>query len=332
MSVRFDEPLFLLIAALGIPALWLALSWLKGMSRSRALSVGVFRAALVALIAAALAGASTVRTSDRVAVVAVVDVSESLKRGSAGDAIERQRAWLAGLAGSMGEDDALGVVAFSKEAVAVAAPARGGLAIEDLTLDLELGSGTDLAGAIGLAAAMAPPGARTRVVALSDGVETEGDAVATASSIEGLRVDVVPIEYRAPGDVIMEYVDAPPRAARESSVRVRVALRSSGPARGTVLLRSGEAWIDVNGAEEGLGREVALGAGAEHRVVRRVARRPGGAPAGGDLPPGRGGRGRGGGEQQRERGGGDAGTRAGAAGGRFARGGRAGGGAAERGS
>jgi len=261
VSVRFDEPLFLLIAALGIPALWLALSWLKGMSRTRAFTVGLFRAALVALIAAALAGASSVRTSDRVAVVAVVDVSESLKRGSAGDAIEQQRAGLAELARTMGEDDALGVVAFSKEAVAAAAPARGGLAVEDLTLDLELGSGTDLAGAIELAAAMAPPGARTRVVALSDGVETEGDALATASGFEGLRVDVVPIEYRAPGDVIVEYVDAPPRAARESSVRVRVALRSSGPARGTVLLRSGEAWIDVNGAAEGLGRAVELGAG-----------------------------------------------------------------------
>ncbi len=71
----------------------------------------------------------------------------------------------------------------------------------------------------------------------------------------------MPIEYVVPSDVIVEYVDAPPQAAAGASVQVRVALRSSSDVEGTVLLRVGEDWLDLNADEGALGRRVTLGPG-----------------------------------------------------------------------
>ena len=266
MSVRFDQPLWLLVALLAIPAFVLALRWFRGMSRWRAWSCGLTRAALLVLIAGALAGASAVRTSERIAVIALVDVSDSLRRGSAGDALERARIWIDSLAQTMGTNDSLGVAAFAGRSVAVVAPTRGGFDAQDLTLDLDLGDATDLAGAIALAGAMAPPDAVTRLVVLSDGVETTGDALAAATALSPVRVDAVPVEYRVGSDVIVERVDAPAQAARGASVPVRVTMRASGDIAGTLLLRMGDAWVDLTPDGEGFGAPVALRPGENVRV------------------------------------------------------------------
>ncbi|CAL1164679.1 unnamed protein product [Cladocopium goreaui] len=269
MSVRFDQPAWLLVALLAIPALVIALRWLRGMSRWRAWSCALARATLLVLVAAALAGASAVRTSERIAVIALVDVSDSLRRDAAGDALGRARAWIGALAQTMDPDDFLGVAAFSGRAVAVAAPARGGLEADDLTLDLDLGDATDLAGAIELAAAMAPPDAVARVVIFSDGVETAGEALASATALATVRVDAVPVEYRVGSDVIVERVLAPQQAVRESSVPVRVTLRSAREVAGSLLLKRNNEFIDLNGDAEGLGLRLTLRAG-ENTVLRDV--------------------------------------------------------------
>ena len=258
MTLRFDEPWWLLVGALAIPAFWIALRWLRGMSRWRAWSVALFRASLLIVAGAALAGASMVQRAERVATIALVDVSESVRRDAAGPALDLARRWIDALAQEMAPDDSLGVVAFADRAVAAAAPVRGGPDAADLTLDLDLGSGTNIARAIELAAAMAPPDARARLVIISDGVETTGDAIETATTLSPLRVDVVPIEYRVPSDAIVEFVDAPPQAAAESRVLVRVGVRASDVMEGEILLRRGDRWIDVNGTGEGLGRAVSL--------------------------------------------------------------------------
>lgn len=261
MSLRFDEPGWLLTALLAPAAAAIAWRWFRGMSRWRAGLAALLRAVLIMLIAGTLAGASAVRTSDRLAAIVLVDVSDSVRRDAAGGALERARAWIAGAAERMAPDDELGVIAFAERAVALAPPTRGGLAAEDLTLDVRLGRGTDIAGAIELAAAMAPPGARTRLVLISDGVETAGDMAAKAGELAPLRIDSAPIEYRVSGDAIVEFVDAPPRAVKDASVLVRVGIRASGPLTGTLLLRSAGSWIDVNGAADGLGRRVDLHSG-----------------------------------------------------------------------
>ena len=77
--LHFEEPsrLWLMLAA--IPMAWVGLRWLGAMSGLRRASAVIARVALVGLLAALLAGASTIKTTDKLAVVGVVDVSGSVR-------------------------------------------------------------------------------------------------------------------------------------------------------------------------------------------------------------------------------------------------------------
>jgi len=295
MGLRFDNPLWLLVAVLAIPLALLGLRWFRTMSRSRAWSGVLARSLLLVLLGMALAGASTVRTTERLATIALIDVSGSVRSfGEFGtvrtggqqervlSATEAIRAWLEQAAGERGEEDLLGLVAFDGESIALMAPragsARGESAdVAEVTLDVRMAEGTNLAEAIRLGAALFPPDAGRRLVLISDGDETSGDALAAAREIAGavevgeragtIPIDVLPVAYRAGREVLVEFVDAPPQAASESTVTVRVGLRATRATTGTLqLLREGEP-VDLNGAEEGLGRRIAVEEGRSVELI-----------------------------------------------------------------
>jgi len=277
VSLTLAQPWWLLLAALAAPLGVVALRSFDAMSRLRAWSAVVARGGLLALLAAMLAGAASVRQTDRLAVIGVVDVSDSVRRfGGDADrnALERIRRWLIETSAERGPDDLLGVVAFDREAMAVLAP-RGGfsrddadaaLSIEQTPLDVRMVDGTDIAKGLRLATAMFPPDAARRIVLISDGAQTAGDALAAAREGAGageadagrtIPIDVVPVSYRVERETMVEFVDAPPRASQEAAVAVRVGLRSTGPTSGVLrLFRQGRP-IDINGEREGLGRRVA---------------------------------------------------------------------------
>src|SRR5690606_9941210 len=132
VSLTFENPWWLLVILLAAPALVTGLRWFGTMSRLRAWSAIVLRSILLALIASILAGASAVRTTDRLAVIAVVDVSDSVRQFAAagsGGAIqgapsEALRQWILDAINdpARGPDDLLGVVVFDGDAVAAAMP------------------------------------------------------------------------------------------------------------------------------------------------------------------------------------------------------------------
>lgn len=272
MSLRLEDPLWLVLALVALPGLFAAVRWLHAMSRLRAWSVGVARAALFALLALALAGAAAVRSTDRLTVIAVVDVSESVRRfGSGGmgsdgkpiDALSAARDFLLSAAEQRGPDDLVGVVAFDGASLAVAAPRAADPG--DLNLDVRRREGTNIAGAIEFASALFPPGASRRLVLISDGAETSGDALASIDALtragRATPIDVAPIVYSVRKEAYVESVDAPPSAAEKSAITLRIALQSSERAGGTVrVLRDGEE-VDINGAQTGMGRRVEFGPG-----------------------------------------------------------------------
>lgn len=269
--MSFATPDWLWLALAAVPFALIALRWFVQMESARRWSAVIARSLLIALLAGVLAGAATVRTTEDLAVIAVVDVSGSVRtfaeprsldvEASPGDEllIEAQRMLERAEIGRSG-DDLFGIVAFDERAVAVASPRRGSIA--DRSLDIGSGSGSDLESAIRRAVAMAPPTSTVRLLLISDGLETSGDALAAARELASgpvpIRIDVVPIEYRAQREVSVESVDAPPRAAAGAPVAVRVSLRSSTRASGTLLiLREGEP-VDLNGELPGVGQRVSL--------------------------------------------------------------------------
>jgi Ca-activated chloride channel family protein len=270
VPVTFEQPWFLLLLGLAAPVAWIGLTWFTTMSRLRAWTGVVARVALIALVAGMLAGASAVQWTSRLAVVAVVDVSRSVRTfagAETGEVLQRTRQWLRDATPDRRADDLVGVVVFDGDAIATLTPTPD--RDPELSLDHAIAPGTNIEQALRAAAALFPPDASRRLVLVSDGVETSGDALAAAEELgRGLGatpgptpIDVVPLAYAARGEVLVERVDAPPRAAREAAVSVRVALRATEPTTGTLELLYEGAPIDINGAGAGRGRRLALDAG-----------------------------------------------------------------------
>lgn len=279
MNLRFDQPLWLLVAALVIPMAVIALRWFGTMAPTRRWSAIVIRLALLALLAAILAGASSVRRTNKVAVIAVIDASGSIRRyastnadspASTRDALTRVKAFLSASTNTRGPEDLLGAVIFDGRSTAVATPTAGDVLGRDF--DLRQADGTDIASALRLARAMIPADATGRLLLFSDGNQTVGDALAAAGEASGgtgslfqaasSRIDVVPIRYALDREVMVESVDAPTVASAEAVVPLRVTLSATAPTTGTLrVFRDGrELAISPPGSDR-LGRRLTLAAG-----------------------------------------------------------------------
>jgi uncharacterized membrane protein len=280
VSLTFEHPEWLWLMLLAVPVVWVGVRWLTAMSRWRRVSAVLLRVALIALVTGMLAGMSSVRKSDAVAVIGVVDVSGSVRlfgqaTGGAdhgGTAIGGTKEFFAKAFANRGPEDLAGLVVFDGRALAVATPTRGD--VTDRSLDVHVADGTDIGGALKYAAALIPPEAAGKLVLVSDGVQNAGDGVAAAKALGtdrggtgGTKIDVVPVALSAASEVMVESVDAPPRAAAESAITVRVSLLATREATGTLsLLRNGEP-LDINGAEPGSSRRLTLAPGRHVELI-----------------------------------------------------------------
>lgn len=273
MGLAFEQPVWLWAALAAAPMGLIAARWFLAMSAARRATAIAARALLAGLIAAMLAGAQSVRETSRHAVVAVVDVSGSVRRfadfGGDGDIAGFTRRMFGQLLEGRGPDDLFGLVVFDGRAVTIATPTRSWML--DRSMDVLPIEGSDLAGAMRQAAALIPGDATGRLVVVSDGNATGGDPVEAAASLASgaggvsIPTDVIGLSYRVDDEVIVERLDAPPRAAAGSRVPLRVELRSTGSSTGTLrLLREGEV-VDLGG--RGGGRRVSLGPGRHVEIL-----------------------------------------------------------------
>lgn len=310
MGLTFSNPAWLFVLLLIIPTFWIGLKWFASMGRVRRWSVVLARAALLALIAAILAGLSSERRSDRIAVIGVFDVSDSVRlfanaglepQGRPLDPLAPARSYFSRALAGRGPDDLAGIVMFDGRAAGIAMPTRGEL--PDREPGPRMGDGTDIASALRLAAALIPPDASGRLVLFSDGVQTTGDAAAAARQVASgaggqgrLRIDTVPINLRTAGEVLVESVDSPPRSAADAPVTVRVSLVSSGASRGRLSLTHNGDLLDINGAEPGSARLLNLTPGRHVELISvqlppgrvhqfRALYEPEAGAAGGDTRP-----------------------------------------------
>lgn len=273
MNVTLDQPPWLWLIALAIPLGIIGLRCLVAMTAARRWSAVVFRAALIACIALALAGASSVRTADTMAVIAVVDVSGSARRYlPASDAagrgpVEIARDFLTAATAQRGPNDLLGLVVFDGRAFAVATPTRA--PVVDRDMDVRLSEGTDVGAGIALALSLLPGDAAGRLLLISDGVETAGDASRAAARAAarspmgagrrgGVPIDVLPLDYDIRHEVVVESLDAPPHAAAGAAVNLRVVLHATDPARGTLRLSGEGRPLDLTPDDPGEGLAVEL--------------------------------------------------------------------------
>lgn len=203
---------------------------------------------------------------DRLAVVFALDRSRSVERAADGGAT-RALAGIREAIEEMRSDDRAGIVVFGAEAATEVVPGPApviGAVQASIPRDA-----TDLSAAIRRALGELPADFAGRIVLVSDGVETRGDALsaATLAAARGVTIDVLALERAPAPEVAVAQVRLPERADPREPLALRIVTRATRETEVDVrVLRDGEPFVTAR---------TRLGAGDDVLTVRDVADAPG---------------------------------------------------------
>lgn len=265
LPVTFEQPLWLLLAVpLCVLVWWIARRNLSGFGTFRRHAHVVVRCVVVLLICGTLAEPQFRKRAEAVAVVAVMDVSDSVPRE------ERKRAgdFLDASLARRPRADRFGVVASDRESRARSLPSEhpdsaGGS--EGATAGGGSGDGSNLQKGVELAKGMIPADAAGRVLVISDGNQTAGDVQSAARTLRsaGVPIDVASVEYDRSAGVRVDDVIVPAWVRDEDTITVRVQLTAGKPATGRLTLLLDGAPLDLDASSPAFSARVALAGGPE---------------------------------------------------------------------
>lgn len=202
----------------------------------------LLRIAFVAALAFALARPVQSADTDKIAVVYLVDVSDSVSDEALADAQQ-----LVGEAFDLRrEDDLVRVVTFAKRPRLVELPAEGGPPTLErhapTDVDDAPGAGSNLQAAMQLAYGLFPPGYLRRAVLVSDGLQTNGDVLAEANRAaeHGVRLHTIPYKRPVPAEVALKEVKMPERVKVGETFEIVADVYASRATTAKARLKQGE--------------------------------------------------------------------------------------------
>ena len=254
--VRFGEPATLVAVAVLAVFLAVRVSRLpQRMGTGRRAAVTAFSA--TAALAAALAAAEPElgRPLDRMAVILTLDRSRSVDLVPGADG--RIRSELVVAEKSMHADDRIGTVVFGASAAAEDPPRPKTEAAPPQRVEVGRDA-TNLEAAIRRALAELPPDAAGRIVLITDGVQTRGDALAGASAAvaSDVPIDVVVLDQKLVPDVRLVAVRAPTRTDVGEPFELRVVTSSAVATDVDLRIREDDGDIHVVRAHVEAGEDV----------------------------------------------------------------------------
>jgi Ca-activated chloride channel family protein len=229
--MRFTDPVYLLLLVPLAAGLTWSLARVHGMARARKRLAFGIRFMLGCLLVLALAGPQAHRPNEGICTIFLLDQSDSIIDADRRDAQQFVDKALQ----SLGPHDLGGVVTFGKDAMIDASPA-GRRPLGSVLTRLD-GTASDLAQAIRLASATFPEGKGRRIVMLSDGNETNGDAMEAAqvASTDGIQIDHVPLGLRdRTGEASVVSVDSPAEMRVDQPFDCRVIVDSTRDQRAII--------------------------------------------------------------------------------------------------
>ncbi|MCB9438247.1 MAG: VWA domain-containing protein [Anaerolineales bacterium] len=221
MSFTNPSAFFLLL----LLPIFIRLGWPRlAYRRRRDMAALVIRLVLVLLLILSLAGLEIRRPADNLAVVFLVDVSDSMDDVSQRQALEFVRASI----DEMANQDRAAVILFGSNAL-VEHP------MDELINLNRIGSNpirinTDMAEAIRLGLALFPPDAAKRMVVLSDGLETTGDALRAAelAAATGVQIEYVPFGIPRDKEVLVSSVSVPAVVGEDEPFDLIISIENKG--------------------------------------------------------------------------------------------------------
>ena len=246
-KLAFDRPGLLLLALIALPIFALGAWSLQQLGPARRWASVGLRVFVLLLITAMLAGFRTVQTHDELTVVSLIDTSESVRKfytpppGPDGQPQDYEQ-WLASYFAQAGNDkrgeDYWSVQTFDGRPTIRLSPSLGEVTIPVGSVDQPY-EGSNVQRAIESAMAAKQRGdSALRIVLVSDGnLDGEVMAAVQAAAAAGVQIDVVPLQYKVKGEVMVEAVRANPEARKGQTVKVSVELREHKDAARRELLQ-----------------------------------------------------------------------------------------------
>ena len=241
----FDRLMFVVPAAFWLMLVtpwiwWLHVTGGGGMGRARGLVALWTRLALIGLFVMLLAEPRAVRTSNVLAVMYTVDISDSVGRDS-GETSAQDEAlrFVADTMSRKPEGDQAGLVVFGRNSAVELPPAETTPLEEGILLNsLVDRDATNLEQSLSLSAAMLPEENRGRIVLVSDGTETLGDLRGILDELKtrGIAVDVMPVQYRYDTEVWVERLELPRNVKLGETYEADVVLSSLKDGNGRLVL------------------------------------------------------------------------------------------------
>jgi Mg-chelatase subunit ChlD len=233
--MRFTAPLFLFLLLLVPLTAWMG--WpAKGPAWKRESVSLSLRLVILLCLILSMAGLEIVRSGNELSVVFVMDVSDSMPQ----EAIDSEIAFIQNAVSAMGPDDQSAIILFGSDALVD----RPMSAVNELSVisSVPITNQTDLAEAIRLGMALFPSGTARRMVILSDGAETSGDAKAAAefAAASGVQIVVVPFVNQTGPEAMITNVDAPASLRPGEQFDLNVSITANEPVDAVLRVLSGD--------------------------------------------------------------------------------------------
>lgn len=232
MRIGWEHPESLWLLALLPPLWWIAARRFASLGRWRATLATLARTCVMVAVIAAIAGAQWVWVNDAVTVVYVLDESDSVAGAVrepmldyASENSRRHRNRL--------REDRAGMVTFGREARIQAPPWDDDLPrLPPRERTPVASDATDLDAALELAHSAMPADTRRRIVLVTDGNQTRGDAFSAVRRLTeaGIGLDVIPVPVESGPDVLVEKIDLPGEIRLGQPFDARVVITAFGDA------------------------------------------------------------------------------------------------------
>ena len=253
MSFGFEQPLLLLLL---IPVtIFVVYLWKTSRART---PVAVNQASLILrllctwILIFGLAGVSEYKEGKGLSIVVLRDLSQSVPRLESDSALSQ----ISNRIGDLKAPDQVGLISFGRDSRL------------EQGMSLNLGNGkatsldnssTDIASALRYSASFLNSnsgGGLKRIILISDGNTTEGDALREARNlaVSGIPIDVWPISYDRLNEILVESVTAPEMVAPGQVFGVDAVIDSSSNSKAQVILRESDTVIAEREVDLGVGK------------------------------------------------------------------------------